>query len=279
MQVVKSLKALQARMIKLRNQNKIAFVPTMGFLHEGHLSLVRLAKKKADIVVVSIFVNPKQFNQKSDLKNYPKNLKNDLSLLKKEGVDVVFTPTAESLYPENFQTQITVEKISKNLCGQSRPGHFEGVAVIVLKLFHLVQPHIAIFGQKDYQQSLIIQQLVKDLNLPIQILIAPIVREKSGLAMSSRNVRLSEVERQQALVLFSSLKIAKSLSRKKSVTLFEIRKALQKQLKKQKSIRIDYLEFRHKKTLEKIKVYQKGKTLIAIAAYVGKVRLIDNVII
>lgn len=279
MQVISSVKRLQAQLQKLKTKKTIAFVPTMGGLHDGHLSLVRLAKKKADVVVVSIFVNPTQFDQAKDFQTYPITIQNDLKLLKKENVDFVFTPKAKEMYPEGFQTKVILSELTQGLCGFTRPGHFDGVATVVLKLFNIVQPHMAVFGKKDYQQLLLIKRMVKDLNLPVQILGAPLKREKDGLAMSSRNLRLSKPQRQQALGLSRSLKKAKEASQKPSATLVKIQRAVLKELQSFPKVKIDYLEFRHKDTLQKLKAYQKGKTLVALATFVGPVRLIDNIIV
>lgn len=281
MKIFKTSKSQQNYSLNLRKKGQtLAFVPTMGYLHAGHLSLIKLAKKKADCVMVSIFVNPTQFNNSQDFKKYPLDIKRDLQLLKKLKVDAVFLPTAADMYPQDFQTSVEVSELTKPLCGQSRPGHFAGVTTVVLKLFQIVQPHIAIFGKKDYQQFRVIQQMTKDLCLPIQIIGAPLVREKDGLAMSSRNVRLSSQHRQKAVSLYQGLSKAKALTQKSSQpSLNQIRKTLLDSIPQDKNIVLDYVECLDAQTLLPLKKYKKHKTLLAVAVYFGKIRLIDNMII
>src|SRR5262245_22799194 len=190
---------------------KIAFVPTMGYLHEGHLSLVREGKKQGDVVVVSIFVNPMQFNQASDFDKYPRNVEQDQRMLEDVGTDVLFYPTAPEIYPEGFQTAVEVSKVSQPLCGTFRPGHFRGVTTVVAKLFNIVKPHVALFGQKDFQQCVVIQQMVKDLNFDLEILPMPTIREPDGLAMSSRNARLNPTERNTSLCIARALNQAQEM--------------------------------------------------------------------
>lgn len=245
---------------KLRKQGKrIAFVPTMGALHAGHISLIRAAKKAGGAVVVSIFVNPLQFGPKEDYKKYPRIIKEDKEILSKEKVDILFIPSALEMYPEGYSTYVTEKNLSKVMCGASRPGHFAGVATVVLKLFNIVKPDIVFFGQKDYQQAAIIKKIIRDLNLDINLVIVPTVREKDGLAMSSRNRYLSNAERTRALGLYKALKTKKLA-------------------KKINGIRLDYFVAVDKETLEPVKKIKKG-TLLAIAGRVGKTRLIDNVIV
>ena len=190
---------------------KIACVPTMGFLHEGHLSLVREGKKRGDLVVVTIFVNPMQFNQASDFDKYPRNVEQDQRMLEEAGTDVLFYPTAPEMYPENFQTAVEVDKVSKPLCGAFRPGHFRGVTTVVAKLFNIVKPHFALFGEKDFQQCVVIQRMVKDLNFDLEIIPMPTIREIDGIAMSSRNARLSEAERRTSLCISRALNQAQEM--------------------------------------------------------------------
>lgn len=246
MKLVSSISNLQKFILEAKRKGKkITFVPTMGALHKGHLSLIRAARKKGDILVVSIFVNPAQFGPKEDYKRYPRPFSRDKRLAERCGVDILFRPKVKEMYPQGYSTYVTEERLSKLMCGKSRPDHFRGVTTVVLKLFNIVQPDIALFGQKDYQQALIIKRMVKDLNLPVKIEILPIVREKEGLPISSRNQYLSEEEKKRIRDI----------------------------------IKIDYLVVVDKDTLQPIKRIKKGKTLIAVAARVGKTRLIDNVLI
>ncbi len=258
------------------NKQTIGFVPTMGALHAGHLELVRQAKKRCDRVVVSVFVNPTQFGPKEDLKKYPRNIKKDSALLKKEGVDLIFLPSNKSMYPEGYKTFVEVGDLGKTMCGVSRPDHFKGVATIVAKLFNIVKPDIAFFGAKDFQQQAIIRKMVQDLNMDIKIITAPTVREKDGLAMSSRNSYLSDKEIKAASVLYRSLKMAKGLIKKGERDPRTVIARIRAMIMKEKLFKIDYVEVRDPDTLDKIKKI-KGRTLIALAAYIGKTRLIDNI--
>lgn len=257
---------------------KIAFVPTMGFLHEGHLSLVREGKKRGDVVVVSIFVNPMQFNQQSDFSKYPKNFDQDRQMLEEIGTNVLFYPEATEIYPEGFQTSVEVEKVSQPLCGAFRPGHFRGVATVVAKLFNIVKPHFALFGEKDFQQCVVIQRMVKDLNFDLEIIPMPTVRESDGLAMSSRNARLSQEEWQTSLCISRALNLAADLVTQGERRAEQIMQAVRDQLERQGSVRIEYASLCHPETLEEVKEVTKP-TLLAIAAWVGEVRLIDNRVI
>jgi pantoate--beta-alanine ligase len=278
MKVIKSVSEIHEFASKLKNENKkIAFVPTMGFLHDGHLSLVREAKKHGDILILSIFVNPKQFGENEDLDKYPRDLERDLSLCEKEGVDIVFTPTKNDFYDENFQTNISVQKITQTLCGLSRPTHFDGVTTVVLKLFNVVRADVAIFGQKDFQQYLVIKQMVDDLFHPTRIIIAPIVREKDGLAMSSRNKYLSDEERENARVLSKSLQNAKKLIESGEKNSEKIISEIKEQINSVPS-KIDYIEIKDQSTLENIQKI-KNPIVIALAVFIGNTRLIDNILI
>lgn len=267
------------KIIKLeKHEGKtIGFVPTMGYLHKGHLSLVRIARRKSEFLVVSIFVNPTQFGPKEDIREYPRDLKKDLKLLKQEGTDLVFYPSVKQIYPSDYKTYIYIKDLSKLLCGISRPHHFRGVTTVVLKLFNIIKPDIAVFGQKDYQQAVIIKRMVKDLCLDIKILLGKIIREKDGLAMSSRNTYLSTQQRENATVLYQSLKWVK-WSFNDGLT--NPKKAIKKirVMIKQNSGKVDYIVAANKNTLEPVKRLKKG-TLIALAAYFGKTRLIDNTIL
>jgi len=255
----------------------IGLVPTMGFLHEGHLSLVRMARKKCDYLVVSVFVNPTQFGPNEDLHRYPRNLKRDLRLLRKEGVDLVFNPSIKAMYPEDFRTYVEVHEWSELLCGASRPVHFRGVATVVLKLFNILQPDIAVFGRKDYQQSVIIKQMVRDLNLNVRIVTGRIVREPDGLAMSSRNTYLSKNQRENAVVLYKSLKWLRQVYIKglRDTKLAENKMA---SMIKNKKGKIDYIAIVDKNTLEPVTKLRKG-TLVALAVFFGRTRLIDNTVL
>ncbi len=253
----------------------IGFVPTMGYLHEGHLSLVRLAKKKSKFVVVSIFVNPTQFAPHEDLKKYPRDLKRDLNKLKAEGVDLVFYPSVKTMYPAGYKTYVTVRELSKVLCGISRPTHFEGVATVVLKLFNIVQPDIAVFGRKDYQQLVIIKRMVKDLNLGTKIIAGRIVREKDGLAMSSRNTYLSQKDRKNAAILYQALQWARKAFRDRISDPQKITKRMRRMIQGRGG-RIDYIEVIDKDSLEPVRKLRKGDVIV-LAVYFGETRLIDNI--
>ncbi len=279
MKIFSNLQEIQKFIKKLKQQNKsVGFVPTMGALHQGHISLIRRARKENNIVVVSIFVNPAQFGPNEDLKKYPRSFEKDITICKSEGVDIIFAPKSKDMYPENYLTYITVEKLSDIMCGKFRPGHFRGVATIVAKLFNIVQPDRAYFGLKDFQQSVIVRKMVTDLNFSVKIINCPLVREKDGLALSSRNVYLSCEERKKALSLSRSLQTAKNLIKYKNVKssekiISEMRKIISPRVDK-----IDYISLRDAETLEEVK-YIKKKVVIAVAVFVGKTRLIDNIII
>ncbi len=274
MQILHSPQDMQAFRLKLKQKGKrTGFVPTMGYLHEGHLSLIELAQKKADVVGASIFVNPTQFGPKEDFSRYPRDEKGDLEKLQKAGCDFVFLPTPEQMYPEGFQTSVHLSQITQGLCGKQRPGHFDGVATVVLKLFNIVQPDVSIFGEKDYQQLAMIRQMALDLNLPVEIVGAPIMRSPEGLALSSRNVYLSESEKNRALVLWKSIQLLQSLSQKeKSVSLLlkEACKLVEAQVDE-----IDYLEIVEAVSLKKLDLLNVPARYL-MAVKIGKTRLIDN---
>lgn len=258
-----------------RRGQRIAFVPTMGTLHEGHLSLLREGRKRGDKLVMSLFVNPAQFGPGEDLKRYPRDEKGDRAKAQICGVDVIFAPAAQDIYPAGFQTTVAVAKLSKPLCGASRPGHFQGVATVVLKLFNIVQPDIVLFGEKDYQQLKVIQRMVRDLNLPIQIKSMPIVRETDGLAMSSRNTTLSPEERKVALAIPASLKKAQELVAAGATDPKTILNTVVATLTESKKIIIDYVSLCDPETLGELQVLHHP-ALLAIACLVGNTRLIDN---
>lgn len=255
----------------------IGFVPTMGYFHEGHLSLIRAARKQADIVIVSIFVNPLQFGPDEDFERYPRDRKRDEEMAKSEGVDILFCPRTEDMYPDEYSTYVEVERLTENLCGGSRPGHFRGVCTVVLKLFEITKPDIVYFGQKDAQQAFVIKRMIEDLNLDIVMKIMPIVRESDGLAMSSRNVYLSESERKDATILYKSIKLAEELAKVEMRTHIIIKK-MRELIQSVPSVKIDYISIVDTKTLQDVKEI-KGEVLIAVAIFIGKTRLIDNAII
>jgi len=257
---------------------RIAFVPTMGFLHEAHLALVRKAKELGDKTVVSIFVNPLQFGPKEDFREYPRDLERDLTLLEKEGVDVVFVPEVEEMYPSDFQTFVEVTKLTKGLCGAFRPGHFKGVTTVVLKLFNIVNPDFAVFGEKDYQQLQVIRQMVKDLNLDVEIVPHPTVREKDGLAMSSRNTYLSQEERKSAIALYQALLLAKKLIEEGERDPRRIREKMEDFIHSFPFTKVQYIEFVNPESLEPVEKIELP-VLCALAVFVGKARLIDNMLI
>ncbi len=258
--------------------NPLGFVPTMGYLHDGHLSLVRCAKRDNQSVAVSIFVNPTQFGPNEDLESYPRDLERDLAMLKAEGVDLVWTPTAEVMYPPGFQTWVEVEEITKVLEGARRPGHFRGVTTVVAKLFNAVQPQRAYFGQKDAQQARVIQRMVQDLSYPIEIVVCPIRREPDGLAMSSRNTYLNPAERQAATVLYRALSAAKAAFQAGERDADALRKIMEDTINAEPLARLQYVSCADPDTLEEIHG-KAEKALLSMAVYVGKTRLIDNMLI
>jgi len=262
------------KILKLKSKT-IGFVPTMGALHEGHLSLIRQAKKENKIVVVSIFVNPKQFGPKEDLKSYPRPLSKDLAFCRKEKVDFIFLPKAKDIYGKNFSTYIQVEGLSSVLCGKARPGHFRGVATIVTKLFNLVHPDIAYLGMKDAQQLIIIKRMVKDLNIPVKIKAMPTVREADGLAISSRNMYLNKSEKLDALVLSRALNLAKLMIKNGARDSLSIVNRMKELIKQNKSVRIEYIEILDTETLRPLNRVI-GNYLIVLAVRIGTTRLIDN---
>ncbi len=261
-----------------RSGKSIALVPTMGFLHEGHLELMRRARKKADLVVVSIFVNPIQFGPNEDLDRYPRDLEGDLSKCQSVGVDVVFTPTPKELYPDNFQTEVTVRDITKALCGASRPNHFQGVTTVVSKLFNLTQPDFAFFGEKDFQQLAVIRRMVLDLNFPLEIIGVPIVREDDGLAMSSRNAYLPAKARAEAPGIYHALCAARELYNQGMNETKKLCQAVSIQLNKsiESDFDIEYIEIYDSDHLTQIENKIAAKATILIAVQLAGTRLIDN---
>jgi pantoate--beta-alanine ligase len=276
MDTIASPQEMQARAAQWRGAGrKIAFVPTMGYFHQGHVSLMEYGRKLGDKLVVSLFVNPTQFGPAEDLDRYPRDLERDAEMAEKAGVDVLFTPTAEQMYPPGYQTYVTVDGLSQGLCGAFRPGHFRGVATVVCKLFNLVMPHTAIFGEKDYQQLMVIKRMVADLNLPVEVVGCPIVREEDGLAMSSRNTYLSPEQRRSALSLQRSLTAARRLVSACKNSREEILAVLRQIISQEPDTRIDYLALVDPETLEEVEAVQ-GAARLAMAVWVGNTRLIDN---
>jgi len=279
MWVIHSIGEMQSWSEDQRRQgSRIALVPTMGFLHEAHLSLVRAGKERSNRLVVSIFVNPMQFGPQEDFDAYPRDIDRDCRLLEDEGVDIVFHPAVAELYPDGFQTHVDVEKLSAPLCGVFRSGHFRGVATIVAKLFNAVRPHIAIFGSKDYQQLQVVRRMVKDLNYDIEIHEHPIVREPDGLALSSRNAYLNGEERRAALSLSRSLRTAEYLVRQGETRASVIVDAVSTELEKERLVRVEYVTLCDAVSLQEIDRLQ-GAALLALAVRIGKTRLIDNVVL
>ncbi|HEB68222.1 MAG TPA: pantoate--beta-alanine ligase [Desulfobulbus sp.] len=255
---------------------KIALVPTMGFFHQGHLSLMRMAARHGDAVVVSLFVNPIQFGPNEDLDRYPRSFTKDCELAGQEGVAVVFAPEAADMYPAGFQTTVSVEQLSRSLCGADRPGHFNGVTTVVSKLFHLVQPDMAVFGQKDFQQLSIIRRMVRDLDMGIEILAHPIVREPDGLAMSSRNVYLNEQQRRSALSLSGGIALARSLYTDGLLDTAVLKEKVREHILSYPGTAVDYISFVDRSSLEPVDRADQ-ETLLALAVSIdGRVRLIDN---
>lgn len=263
--------------IKSRGMS-IGFIPTMGYLHEGHLSLVRESIRKADVTVVSIFVNPAQFGPREDFKEYPRDLNRDSEVLEREGVDYLFVPEADEIYPQGYKTYVEVCDLQDKLCGRSRPGHFRGVCTVVLKLFNIINPDVSFFGQKDYQQAIILKRMVNELNLEVKIEALPIIREADGLALSSRNNYLTQEERKAALVLSKSLKQAQSMMERGESDSAAIIKEMKEIIGREPLVKIDYVEIVDLDNLDPVARIEKA-ALAALAVFIGKVRLIDNTIL
>jgi pantoate--beta-alanine ligase len=279
MQVVRQIREMQKISDKLRKEGKrIGFVPTMGYLHDGHISLVKRVKELCDSVVASIFVNPTQFGPGEDFQRYPRDEEGDRAKLEKAGVEFLFIPEAKEMYPSGYQTYVEVTEVSNGLCGDFRPGHFRGVATVVSKLFNIVKPHVAVFGEKDYQQLLVIERMVEDLNFDIEIIPGTLIREKDGIAMSSRNTYLSPEDRKKATGLYRSLLRAKELFDSGEKKAYNIRLAVEKMIESVEGISLQYVEIRDATTLERVETVS-GPAVVAVAAMVGAVRLIDNIII
>lgn len=279
MKIITRVADMQHEVDRLRKQGKkIGFVPTMGYLHEGHLRLVHVAKSQCDIVVMSIFVNPTQFGPTEDFRDYPRDFNRDVELAETAGCHIIFHPEIHEIYPENYLTYVEVEELGGVLCGASRPTHFRGVTTVVTKLFHIVKPHLAVFGQKDAQQAIVIKRMVKDLNFDIQIIVAPTFREKDGLAMSSRNTYLTPAQRRQAVVLYQSLQAAQQMIENGERNGAAIKKEMRAIIEKQPDAIIDYIEIVETSHLTPL-THLSGEVLIALAVKIGKPRLIDNMMI
>jgi pantoate--beta-alanine ligase len=279
MKIITDVQEMQQAMLALKRSGKrISFVPTMGYLHEGHASLLREGRKRGDCLVLSIFVNPTQFGPNEDLDRYPRNMDGDCALAKSCGVDIVFAPAASGMYPAVFQTTVALGPLTEPLCGASRPGHFNGVAVVVAKLFGIVQPDVALFGKKDYQQLAIIRQMTADLNLMVEILGMPIVREPDGLAMSSRNSYLSPEERQQALCLYQSILRVQELFAAGETSVERLLGEARMIITAVPLAVIDYLEIKDGISLAPVQKAAKG-SLLALAVKIGATRLIDNTVL
>jgi pantoate--beta-alanine ligase len=276
MKVVETVQEMQSISLAARAAGKrIALVPTMGYLHEGHASLMVEGRNRADLLVASIFVNPTQFGVGEDFEKYPRDLDRDKAIAQSAGVDLIFAPTAAQMYPEGYQTFVDVEQLTLPLCGASRPGHFRGVTTVVSKLFNIVQPTIAFFGKKDFQQLAVISQMVSDLNMPVTVIGMPIVREQDGLAMSSRNAYLSPEERQKALCLSRALGAARSAFGAGERNISALRRLVVETIEGEQTPVIDYVDFLQATTLQSVDIADH-QTLLALAVRIGKTRLIDN---
>jgi pantoate--beta-alanine ligase len=279
MKVINKINQMKKYVERAKKTGKtIGFVPTMGYLHEGHLSLMRRARKENDLLIVSIFVNPAQFGEGEDYNEYPRDLKRDKKLAREVGTDVIFAPSVREMYPRGYSTFVQEEKLSGHLCGLSRPLFFRGVTTVVTKLFNIVGPTRAYFGEKDSQQLLIIKRMVKDLNLNVKIVSLPLIREKDGLALSSRNFYLNSKERSSSLILYKSLEKARKLIESGERNSRKIISQMEKMIREEKLTKIDYLKICDPETLEDVQRI-KGRTLIALALWIGKTRLIDNMIV
>jgi len=273
MQVVGPISEI--RVLRQKLSGTVGFVPTMGYLHEGHLALVKQARMDNSTVIVSIYVNPAQFGPREDFGAYPREINRDLELLRGEGVDIVFVPSDEEMYPPEFSSWVDVEKVTERLEGASRPGHFRGVATVVAKLFNIVQPSRAYFGQKDAQQVMVIKRMVADLNMGVEVVVVPTVRESDGLAMSSRNIYLSPKERQAATILFKALTLARRLGQGGEKDAEKIRRQMTALIQKEPLAQIDYVSIADAETLEELNLLDRP-AVASLAVRIGKTRLIDN---
>ncbi len=279
MKIIRTVENLRKELASPRKVGKIiGLVPTMGYFHEGHLSLMDVAKKNSDVVIVSLFVNPTQFGPNEDLEKYPRDFERDRQLAEERGVDIIFYPDKEEMYPDPFFTYVMTEELSKVLCGTSRPIHFRGVTTIVAKLFNIVQPDIAVFGRKDAQQAIIIKKMVEDLNFTVEIIVAPIVREDGGLAMSSRNTYLSPEERKQSPIIYQSLQEAVEIVQRGELDAGIIEESIRQLIETAPLARIEYIEIVRERDLRQVKAIEPG-TFVAVAVWFGKTRFIDNVVL
>ncbi len=277
MRVIENIKDLKAIVRSQKQSGKtIGFVPTMGYLHEGHISLAKKSVSENDFTIMSIFVNPTQFGPKEDFSEYPRNMEKDTVMAENAGVDVVFSPTEKEMYPYGYNTYVNVEQITDTLCGESRPGHFKGVATVVTKLFNIVEPDKAYFGQKDAQQAVVIKRMVRDLNMSVEIITCPIIREQDGLAMSSRNTYLNEEERKAALILSKSLLEAERLVKSGEKNSSKIIKHIKDMISAEKLANVEYIKIVDQEDLRDVNEIDK-KALIALAVRFGSTRLIDNI--
>jgi pantoate--beta-alanine ligase len=276
MQIAKTIADMKA--LRTKSLGSVGFVPTMGYLHQGHLALVKQARAENSIVVASIFVNPTQFGPTEDFKSYPRDTERDLAMLEKERTDIVFMPSAEEMYPEGFNSWVDVEKVTDRLEGSYRPGHFKGVATVVAKLFNIVEPARAYFGQKDAQQALVIKKMVADLNMNLEVIVAPTVRESDGLAMSSRNVYLNPQERQAAIVLFKALTVARNRREKGERNAETVRQEMTSLISQEPLAKIEYVSIADAQTLEELSKIDRP-ALVSLAVRFGKTRLIDNMLL
>jgi pantoate--beta-alanine ligase len=274
--VIKDVAEMQQVVDRLRIQGeRIGVVPTMGFLHQGHLKLIEVAKKHSDVVITTIFVNPTQFGPSEDFTRYPRDLERDITLASGAGTDYIFAPETQAIYPSDYHTYVDVQRVTEVLEGKSRPGHFRGVATVVAKLFHLTNPHVAVFGQKDAQQVVVVRQMIRDLNFNVELIVCPIVREPDGLAMSSRNAYLSQEQRLQAPILFKSLRLAEDLIRGGERNPAVVIERMKEMITRNSGGIIDYVSIADAVTLEELEQCS-GTMLVSLAARFGITRLIDN---
>ena len=277
MQVIHSIDEMQKISLGLRREGqKIGFVPTMGFLHQGHLSLVDSLSNQVDVLILSIFVNPTQFGRGEDLEKYPSNLEGDIKLCEERGVGFLFVPQSEDVFGDQFSTYTVEQELTDRLCGSSRPGHFQGVTTICTKLFNICQPHMIALGQKDFQQVAVLKKMIKDLNFPIDVIVCDTMREKDGLAMSSRNSYLSPIQREDALLIYKSLQRAVNLVKEGITKSEKIKDEILTILKQGELIRIDYIEIVDRENLKSISNIISNHSIVVLAVWIEKVRLIDN---
>jgi len=279
MKIIKKINIMQQIAREYRSKKiKVGFVPTMGYLHQGHISLIKAARKENNIVIISIFVNPAQFSPGEDFDKYPRDLKRDVSIAEKEGVDIIFHPCPEAMYPENFSTYVVEESLTRVFCGVSRPGHFRGVTTVVAKLFNILIPNVAYFGQKDMQQAIIINRMIRDLNIPVKIRILSIVRDKDGLALSSRNKYLNFEERKEALILYHCICLAERKVKQGETRPHILKKMIERKINSKKLVKIDYIDIVDLENFRPVKKIDKN-SLLALAVWIGGTRLIDNTIL